>query len=61
MKKRKIDRWAPWIFLAAFLLLWEFGVRVFNVDEYSLPPFSAALKALYDNFGGIMKNAWPTF
>ena len=61
MRKRNIDRWAPWIFLAAFLLLWEFGVRVFNVDEYSLPPFSAALKALYDNFGGIMKNAWPTF
>jgi NitT/TauT family transport system permease protein len=59
--KRNLDRWAPWIFLAALLLLWELGVRAFRIDEFILPSASSAFKALYDNFWPIMKNTWPTF
>jgi NitT/TauT family transport system permease protein len=59
--KRNLDRWAPWIFLAALLLLWEFGVRIFRIDEFVLPSASASFRALYDNFWPIMKNTWPTF
>jgi NitT/TauT family transport system permease protein len=59
--RRNLDRWAPWIFLAGLLLLWEFGVRLFGIDEFVLPSASASFRALYDNFWPIMKNTWPTF
>jgi NitT/TauT family transport system permease protein len=59
--KRNLDRWAPWIFLAVLLFLWEFGVRLFGIDEFVLPTASASFRALYDNFWPIMKNTWPTF
>ena len=59
--KRNLDRWAPWIILAVLLALWEGGVRAFNVDQFILPSASASFKALYDHFGAIMKNTWPTF
>jgi NitT/TauT family transport system permease protein len=61
MTKRSLDRWAPWIFLVGLLILWELGVRVFRVDEFILPSASASFRALFENFGPIMKNAWPTF
>ena len=59
--KRNLDRWAPWIFLAVLLVVWEFGVRTFRIDEFVLPTASASFRALYDNFWPIMKNTWPTF
>jgi NitT/TauT family transport system permease protein len=59
--RRNLDRWAPWIFLAALLLVWELGVRLFNIDQFILPSASASFKALYDHFGPIMQNTWPTF
>jgi len=59
--KRNLDRWAPWIFLAVLLVVWEFGVRIFRIDEFVLPTASASFRALYDNFWPIMKNTWPTF
>jgi NitT/TauT family transport system permease protein len=59
--KRNLNRWAPWIFLAALLTFWELGVRLFGIDEFVLPSASSSFRALYDNFGPIMKNTWPTF
>ncbi len=59
--KRNLDRWAPWVFLAVLLVLWEFGVRIFRIDEFVLPTASASFRALYDNFWPIMMNTWPTF
>jgi NitT/TauT family transport system permease protein len=59
--RRNLDRWAPWIFLAVLLACWEFGVRLFGIDEFVLPSASASFRALYENFWPIMKNTWPTF
>jgi len=59
--RRNLNRWAPWIFLAALLVIWEFGVRILGIDEFVLPTASASFRALYDNFGPIMQNTWPTF
>ena len=36
-------------------------VRVFRIDEFVLPSASASFMALYNNFGPIMYNTWPTF
>jgi len=61
MAQRDLDRWAPWIFLVALLLLWEIGVRLARVDEFILPSATASFKALFEHFRPIMGHAWPTF
>ena len=35
--------------------------RIFKIDEFVLPSATASFMALYDNFGAIMYNTWPTF
>ena len=60
-KRRTIDRWAPWMFLGVLLLSWELSVRIFKIDQFVLPSATASFMALYDNFGAIMYNTWPTF
>jgi NitT/TauT family transport system permease protein len=60
-KKRNLDRWAPWIFLAGILVLWEGICRVFNVSEFIMPTPSASVMAIFQYFGPIAGHAWQTF
>jgi NitT/TauT family transport system permease protein len=59
--KRSLDRWAPWMFLGALLIVWELGVRILRIDEFTFPTATASFKALFDVFGPIMGHAWRTF
>ncbi len=59
--KPTIERWAPWLFLGAMLLGWDLVVRIFAIEPFILPSPGASFQALYQNFGPIMQNAWPTF
>ena len=59
--KRKLDFWAPWLFLAGGLLIWEVGVRAFNVSSFILPTPTESVKALIEFFGPISAHAWQTF
>ena len=42
------------LLLAALALLWEFGVRIFNVKPYLLPAFSTVIASLW-------RNGWTLF
>ena len=53
--------WAPWLFLAGILVLWEGICRLFNVSEFILPTPSASVMALFQYFGPIAGHAWQTF
>ena len=59
--KRPIDRWAPWIFLAALIAVWQGITAGFGVPEYLFPSFTASMKALYEFAGPIATHAWRTF
>ena len=59
--RRKLDSWAPWLFLAGGLLVWEGGVRAFNVSSFILPTPTESVKALIEFFGPISAHAWQTF
>lgn len=59
--KRKLDQWAPLIFLGTLIFVWEAVCRIFGIDEFVLPSFSASMMALAKNVGPIMAHAWPTF
>jgi NitT/TauT family transport system permease protein len=54
------ERVAPYITVLGFFVLWEIGVRVFQVEEFILPTPSAALAKLYELRVPIAVNAWQT-
>ena len=41
-------------------LLWEFGVRIFNVKEYVLPPPSQVVMAVGGHWHAVAEGAWIT-
>jgi NitT/TauT family transport system permease protein len=49
----EVARWRAFadrvLLLAALAMLWEFGVRIFNVKPYLLPPFSTVIASLWSN------------
>lgn len=46
--------------LIALLLLWQFGVRLFEVPTYIAPAPSDVASTLVDKFPLLLKNFWPT-
>ncbi len=56
----KAERFAPYITVIGFFLLWEIGVRLFRIEEFILPTPSAALAKLWELRSPIAANAWQT-
>ena len=44
MKKTRREAWAPWLVLAAILLVWELVCRAFQVSDFIFPAPSAIEK-----------------
>jgi NitT/TauT family transport system permease protein len=61
IRSRTFERLAPWLLLAAILLVWEVLCRVLSVSEFVLPTPSAIAGALVEFAGPILVNAWRTF
>jgi NitT/TauT family transport system permease protein len=60
-KSTKADVWAPWITLAAAIVLWELICRIFSVSEFIFPSPSAIVRALVEFAVPIAGHAWQTF
>jgi len=43
------------------LLIWQFGVRLFEVPTYIVPAPSDVIHVFQTDFGLLMRNFWPTF
>jgi len=56
---------APVIGVASFLLIWQFGVKIFDVPKYLLPPPSDILKEIWSSKSYYWENAkvttWEAF
>jgi NitT/TauT family transport system permease protein len=61
MTRRDKERWAPWLLLAATLLLWEGTCRGFSVSEFIFPSPSRIAAQLWEFRGTIAGHAWRTF
>ena len=58
---RKIVRQAlPWAVIAGMFVLWELGVRVFQIQQFVLPAPSAIFEALWQWRVQILENSWQT-
>jgi len=61
MNNKNLQTWAPWLLLAAILLLWQAICMGFNVSEFIFPSPSRIAQQLVEYRGEIAKHAWRTF
>lgn len=60
MKRARLERAAPWLLLAAIVLLWEGVCRGFGVSEFIFPSPSRIAGQLWEHHGPILGHAWHT-
>jgi len=61
MTRRDQERWAPWLLLAATLVVWEVVCRGFSVSEFIFPSPSRIAAQLWEFRATIAGHAWRTF
>lgn len=61
MRNKTINALAPWVLMAAILLLWQGICTVFEVSEFIFPSPWAIGQALWEYAGPIAQHAWATF
>ena len=61
MKTSALEKYSPFLLLAAVLIVWELICRAFSVNEAVLPAPSAIAKALIEHRGPIFTHAAHTF
>jgi NitT/TauT family transport system permease protein len=61
MKPRPLERWAPWILLAAVLFVWQALCSALQVSEFILPSPSRIVEQLVEFRGPIATHAWRTW
>jgi NitT/TauT family transport system permease protein len=58
---RRLEKWSPWIVLAAIVLAWEAVCRGFGVSDFIFPAPSAIFASLAQYAGPISGHALQTF
>jgi NitT/TauT family transport system permease protein len=61
VNRSSLERWSPWIVLAAIILVWEAVCRAFHVSDFIFPAPSAILLSLGQYAGPISGHALQTF
>ena len=60
-RRRRRERWAPWVLLVVVVVLWELLCRGFGVSEFIFPSPSRIAAQLWEFRGVIAAHAWRTF
>ena len=59
MSKKQIERWSPFVLLAAIIALWQAVVMVFDIAEYIFPAPLAIAQSMAE-FAGPIAEAGPS-
>ncbi len=58
--RRNLERILPWLVVLGLFLVWEGGVRLFEVPRFVLPAPSVIFESMVRWQGPILSNAWQT-
>ncbi len=61
MTNRRLERWSPFVLLAAIVLLWQVAVAALELPEYIFPSPWAIAQSLWEFADPIAQAAWKTF
>jgi NitT/TauT family transport system permease protein len=59
-ERKLVRQILPWAVIAGMFLLWELGVRIFQIQQFVLPAPSAIFEALWQWRAPILENSWQT-
>ncbi|NNU45483.1 ABC transporter permease [Ramlibacter montanisoli] len=61
MRNRAFEKWAPWLLVAAVLILWQVVVQGFAIPEYLFPSPWEITRQMVEFKGPLLAAAWSTF
>ncbi len=61
MHKKTLEKSAPWLLLAAILIVWQLICTVFQVSEFIFPGPIAIAESLVEFAGPLAQHAWRTY
>ena len=61
MNSKQLERWSPWVLLAAVIVLWQVICSAFSVSEFIFPSPLRIWNQLVEFRGIIAAHAWRTF
>ena len=61
MSAKQVERWAPWLLLAAVLVLWQLLVQALAVPDYLFPSPWEIVQQIAEFKGPLLAAAWSTF
>ncbi len=61
MRNRAFEKWAPWLLVAAVLVLWQVVVQGFAIPQYLFPSPWEITKQMVEFKGPLLAAAWSTF
>lgn len=61
LRSRRLEKWSPWILLAAVVVLWQLVCSVLNVSEFIFPSPLRIWNQLLEFRDTIAMHAWRTF
>ena len=61
MKRKTVEAWAPWLAMAAILVLWQAACSLFDVSEFIFPSPARITEQLIEFRAEIARHAWHTF
>ena len=61
MNAKQFQRWSPWIFFIAIVVVWEVICRIFSVSEFIFPSPSRIASQVWEFKETIAGHAWRTF
>ena len=61
MNRKQQEAWAPWVLMAATIIIWQIICSAFNVSEFIFPSPMRILEQTIEHSGTIAGHAWRTF
>ncbi len=61
MRRKQLERWAPWVLLVAVITLWQAVCSVFKISEFIFPGPLRIAEQTWEFKGVIAGHAWRTF
>jgi len=61
MKPKQLERWSPWLVLAALLVLWQVLVKAFGVPDFIFPAPLQIAQQFGEYKAALLQAAWSTF
>lgn len=59
-RRRLLQAWLPWLVIIGMFVVWEAGVRAFNVQQFVLPAPSAIAGSMVKWWEPLLDNSWQT-